>query len=925
MKKLLLSATAFLFVMTSGYAQDVKPCGTYQARENHLKNVPGYAAKLNAAEALSNAEYQAFLQNRSSFAKVNSTNTYTIPVVFHVLHLGQPVGTGINISDATCQQALDYVNRDYQRKNADTIGIDPLFDSLYINSRFHFQLAKKDPNGNCTNGVIHHYDENTNWAQSNLLAFKYSTYAPGNWNPSKYLNIYIVKNIIDDGGNPTPGQIIGYTYIPGTSPVSAADAIVYRYDNLFFPATRSLSHEIGHWLGLSHTFGSSNNAGVDCGNDDIADTPPTTGFFSTCPKAALFPTAPTVLNPTDSSDIVAVSFGSTSATINYAATLVSNSSLNSAVGTFSVPTVTKTGTTTVNSYDTRTLTANGVVGGYSDFTSLYANDFVSGASNRISITSVASASVNNYVALYIDKNRDGDFIDGGETIFVSSANLLGTQTFTSSTTLTGTGLMRMRVITSSSPITSPTATINSGEFEDYILNVGLISCFDYSRPNIENIMDYSACPKMFTKKQTAKMRLSAESSVAGRNNLHTIANLQFTGILDGNGNPTGPTPCAPIADFSANKNVSCEDQSIVFTNTSYNGTPTSFNWEFEGGTPSTSTLSTQSVTYADPGVYSVTLTVSNADGSSSKVSSNYVTAAWNSYMKLPYSEDFESGQWWPTGWVVDNEDSGTPSWELSQYGAPSATLPGGSLHSMVLASANYPQGFPGFAANADAIETPAFDFTGTTGISLSYDYSFARKTGVAQDTFKVQYTTDCGGTWKVLPGHGTTITNSMAVSGGTVNAPYIPWSSTVPNPKWKTKVVSAAAMGSVLNNQRNVKFRFWFQNDIVNGQSQNLYIDNINITGIVSVNEFETSLGLSIYPNPTSSSSVVEYTSPIDSKVNILVYDVTGRVVEENNSDVISGVSSSYTVNASGKLNSGIYFITLNIGNNKITKKLVIN
>jgi len=350
-------------------------------------------------------------------------------------------------------------------------------------------------------------------------------------------------------------------------------------------------------------------------------------------------------------------------------------------------------------------------------------------------------------------------------------------------------------------------------------------------------------------------------------------------------------------------------------------TPTDFLWEFQGGTPSTSTLSSQSVVYSTPGTYSVSLTSSNANGSSKVTKTNLINIGWNSYTGVPYKLDFEDGVWWPTNWVVKNLDNGTPSWELSQYGAPSATATAGSAYSMVLASANYAQGFPGFAANVDIVESPTFDFTNTTGISFTYDYSFARRSGVAQDTFKLQYSLDCGGTWKTLP--GSTNANTMAASGGTVSAPYIPWSSSVPNTKWVSKTISSSFL-SALNNQRNVKFRFWFQNDLVGGNSQNLYIDNININGTVGLNEFENSLGLSIFPNPASSSSILEFTSPRSSKVNILIYDVTGRLVEDSNIDAMSGVTSQYKINASNKLNSGIYFVTLILDNNKLTKKLVI-
>lgn len=930
MKKLLLSATACLTLAVSGNAQQIQPCGTYQARELHLKNIPGYAAKLNAATDAADAEYQAYLQNAASSRTVEPNYTFTVPVVFHVLHLGETVGTGSNVSDAELISALAQVNRDFAREGADTANIDKLFKPLYVNSNMHFQLAKKDPQGNCTNGIVRHYDENTNWSQGDLFNYQYSTMAANSWNPSKYLNIYIVKNIISGGSVVGGGIIVGYTYLPGTSPIDPADAIVYRNDFLTGGLNaRSLSHEIGHWFGLAHTFGSTNDPGFECGNDDIADTPPTTGFFSTCPKAANYNVAPTVTTPVDSSDIVRFSFGDLTAS-KKDRVLSCITPLNSLTADVIKPLFAMVATTVTTRADTLVYEANGEAGAYSDFSGLYGNDFNAGSVNTLTVQSMAKYSDNNYVSIYFDRNRDGDFTDTGENIYTSPSGLFGPQTYTASYTIPAGmyGIFRMRIITSNTPITGPTMTPVSGEIEDYNFNIGttpspttganltMATCSDI-RPNIENIMDYSSCPKMFTAGQRGKMRTSALSSISSRDSLCGVANLIFTGIIDASGNPTPTTPCAPIADFAVNKFMTCAGQALTFKNTSYNtSVPMTYSWQFEGGTPSTSTLATQSVTYTTPGTYSVSLTVTNADGTSTKTVDNYVTTNWNANkISLPYVETFESGQWWPEGFKFINEDSGTPGWESSNYGA------GTSSKSVVLPNANYvPTSWPGFAGNVDIMELPAFDFSNTTNISMSFDYSFARKTGVVADTFKVQYSLDCGGSWSTLTGITAT---QMATSGGTVNAPYIPWSSTVPNPKWVTKAFSTILLNPVAN-KRDVKFRFWFQNDISTGESQNLYIDNINVSGTVGLDEFENSLGLAIYPNPTSSSSVIEFTSPTSSHVNITVFDVTGRVVESNELNGMAGVSMKHTVNSSNHLNSGIYFISINIDGRKVTKKLII-
>ena len=423
------------------------------------------------------------------------------------------------------------------------------------------------------------------------------------------------------------------------------------------------------------------------------------------------------------------------------------------------------------------------------------------------------------------------------------------------------------------------------------------------------------------------MRLSAQSMVSFRQLLVDTTNLVRTGILSYTINTsvspndtvyfsTVTSPCAPIADFAANNVITCEGQSLTFNSTTYNtSVPTTFSWVFEGGSPSTSNLATQTVTYNAPGTYSVSLTVTNADGTSTKSVANYVKTNWNAgQTTLPYSENFESGQWWPAGFVVENFDLNSPGWALSSYGNASA-------YSVVLGNANQVSNFPGYDGNVDILNLPPFDFTNTTNVAMSFDYSFARKTGVVADTFKLQYSLDCGGSWKTFIGGVTA--SSMAVSGGTVNAPYLPTSSLIPNPKWKTYAISSFA-GGFLANKRDVRIRMWFQNDISNGESQNLYIDNINVSGTVGINEFENSLGLSIYPNPTSATAIVEFTSPSSSKANITVFDVTGRVVEQSAVNANAGITTKYTVNSSNNLNSGIYFISINIDGRKLVKKLII-
>lgn len=92
----------------------------------------------------------------------------------------------------------------------------------------------------------------------------------------------------------------------------------------------------------------------------------------------------------------------------------------------------------------------------------------------------------------------------------------------------------------------------------------------------------------------------------------------FFGIL------ATPLGGVPNAIFTANNRTGCSPMSVGFINQS-TGSPTSFNWRFEAGTPSTSTLQNPTVSYSTPGNYNVILTVSNSTGSTSSVQQGYIS------------------------------------------------------------------------------------------------------------------------------------------------------------------------------------------------------------------------------------------------------------------------------------------------------------
>jgi len=88
--------------------------------------------------------------------------------------------------------------------------------------------------------------------------------------------------------------------------------------------------------------------------------------------------------------------------------------------------------------------------------------------------------------------------------------------------------------------------------------------------------------------------------------------------------PECVTVPAPTASFTASSKSICKGQNVTYTNQSAGGT--SNLWTFAGGSPATSTIANPVVSYSVPGVYSITLTVSNASGSTSSVKQVTVNA-----------------------------------------------------------------------------------------------------------------------------------------------------------------------------------------------------------------------------------------------------------------------------------------------------------
>jgi len=104
---------------------------------------------------------------------------------------------------------------------------------------------------------------------------------------------------------------------------------------------------------------------------------------------------------------------------------------------------------------------------------------------------------------------------------------------------------------------------------------------------------------------------------------------------------------------------------------------------------------------------------------------------------------------------------------------------------------------------------------------------------------------------------------------------------------------------------------------------QTVAMVRMNFDPVVSTAEVEASLGnLNIYPNPTSENATIDFELMNDTDVEVIVTDISGKVMSTQNLGRLNGGKQSANVDASAYAN-GIYFVTVKTDNTKTTQKFV--
>ncbi|MFZ1688247.1 MAG: M43 family zinc metalloprotease, partial [Flavobacteriales bacterium] len=370
--------------------------------------------------------------------------------------------------------------------------------------------------------------------------------------------------------------------------------------------------------------------------------------------------------------------------------------------------------------------------------------------------------------------------------------------------------------------------------------------------NVQNYMDYSYCSVMFTEGQSERMRATLSSGLAGRSHLWSAENLALTGT-DG----LTDQLCAPIADMSVDHRYICAGETVSFTDNSGNGDVTSWSWNFGDGNPATSTDQNPNVTYDTHGWKDVTLTVGNAQGSDSHTFHYAIhVSAYPEAVGL-YTEDFSSSNFWTT----ENPDNNATNWERSNgaghYGAGSAVLDNyNSFQDLNFLGDNN--------GDQDALISPVIDLTYIINPKLTFWHAYASGTTnltEATETLKIYSSSDCGEDWVLRESIGT----PDLITDGASGIYYIPSS-------WNyTEVNLPSSMSNA-----HARFKFVFTSSAI---TNNLYLDDINISGTVGIGENSNATDFVIAPNPATGSFIVNYGLKDADNARLEIFAADGRAV----------------------------------------------
>jgi len=267
---------------------------------------------------------------------------------------------------------------------------------------------------------------------------------------------------------------------------------------------------------------------------------------------------------------------------------------------------------------------------------------------------------------------------------------------------------------------------------------------------------------------------------------------------------------APIANFLGSSTITCINQAITLSDLS-SGNPTSWQWtfspatvEFTNGTNETS--KNPVVAFLNGGVYSVSLTVSNAQGNNTRTIPDYISVGG---INPPVSQNFETTVFPPDGFrIVNPDNSFTWSRNISARGNGSSTA------AVYIDFYNYNS-----RGQFDEIVMPNIDLFNYNAAQLTFNVAYRRYSSSYLDGLNIFISTDCGTSYQTTPIYSKF--GSTLATGSDLTSAFVPTAAS----DWRLETIDLTPYAGMA-----VTLKFQSVNDYGN----NLYLDDIQLTGTLA-------------------------------------------------------------------------------------------
>ena len=341
--------------------------------------------------------------------------------------------------------------------------------------------------------------------------------------------------------------------------------------------------------------------------------------------------------------------------------------------------------------------------------------------------------------------------------------------------------------------------------------------------------------------------------------------------------------------------------SAVVSYTLDNGAAQTFNFSGSIAPGATEVVSLPAVTVGG-GTHTFAASVTTINGASDLNSgNNSQSKSFTNYAggqaALGYSNAFTANPLTAGTYSVINPDAG-PSWTYSTAAGA------GSMRMNFWQSQTI--------GEVDELVLPPFSTTGATVAKFTFKHAHSQfsdaTTPPTNDRLQLMVSTDCGTTW-------TSLWDKAGVALATLAAPtstlFVPT-----NTQWVTNEIQ---LPSSALNQASLLVKYKATSDWGNMA----YIDDINISSNVGINDVTNNNSLSVYPNPFNESTTLKLNISKSENVSYNIVNTMGAIVGSENKGKLQAGESIINIDGSN-LATGIYLMNVTVGNKTYSQKLNI-